>query len=218
MNHGCLRAWFSENEQGKASLETHAILCLAPSHPWIRGAFPELIWLELKAALDRLPFERQVRGDVADHHLEVGMIVRNKPAPHSTGPEADHVLSLLARAPIQALFQNCYGSKRPAPVLRRAQCNRMYTGDYNRAHRDSEDDSDYTMAVILYFSDPAHYQGGDIFFEDEQKSIRPACQSLVAFRGDVLHGLKPVVQSQSPRVSLILLFGEHGGPSRSSSR
>lgn len=186
---------------------------LDATHPALCAAFTDDHWDHLDTLLARLAWERQFHGDVAEHCIEVAMLVHNRTSPSVAPGAPAELVALFAREPCVALFQRLYGLTRPL-YLRRAQANRMREGDYNRFHRDTDDDPDYVLGVILYPSDPADYDGGEIRFEGSTEALKAPRRSLVAFRADLGHELLPMTTCRRPRCSIVLLFGEHDGPNR----
>lgn len=167
-------------------------------------------WARLERLLDALPRARQTRGDVADHHLEVGLVARSDPRPRVVGAAAARVADWLGAPPRRALFEALVGGP---PWLRRAQFNRMGEGDYNRRHRDTDDDPDYRVAAVFFLTDPADYVGGALCV-DGAEPLRAPARSLVVFGADVPHALTPVGACRRSRDTLVTLWGAHGGPNR----
>lgn len=195
------------------SVQETSWVLLEAAHPALGAALSDAHWNHLDALLARLTWERQLHGDAADHCIEVAMLVHNRTSPSVAPGAPAELVDLLAREPCAALFQRLYGLARPLH-LRRAQANRMREGDYNRFHRDTDDDPDYALGVILYVSDPADYDGGEIRFEGATEALKAPRRSLVAFRAGLGHELLPMGACRRPRCSVVLLFGEHDGPNR----
>lgn len=105
--------------------------------------------------------EQQSHGDVAEHRLEVGMVLENRPRPRVACAEGHAVIEVLERAEVRGLFRAVAGHERPLH-LRRVQANRMTAGSYNRAHRDRDDDPDYTMACAMYFTEKLQADHGQL--------------------------------------------------------
>ncbi|MFO7568013.1 MAG: 2OG-Fe(II) oxygenase [Enhygromyxa sp.] len=186
---------------------------LLSTHPVLLRALGSEDWDVLGAAVARLPMVHQTRGDIADHRLEVGMVVSNNPRPSLACSEGRELVKLLQRPRMRALYQELAGHQRPLH-LRRVQANRMREGNYNRAHCDRDDDPDYTMAVLFYFTDPCRFAGGELVFPDSGDRLRPGRHDVVFMRADVLHELTPVTRAVEPRLCLVVLMGEHDGPNR----
>lgn len=189
--------------------EGRRVRVFGPDHPELAPLRRAPAWGDLVRALGALPREEQRRGDIADHHLEVGMIVHPRPRPHAVGPAAERVLAALGASGLPRLADAAEG--RPL-ALRRAQLNRMADGAYNRPHRDDDDDPEYTTAAVLVLSAPDRYAGGALHFPDLDLSLRPPAGALILFPAALLHGVTPVC-GPGARTSLILLFGprERGG-------
>lgn len=167
-------------------------------------------WRRLERLLGALPCAHQARGDIADHHLEVGLIVRSDPRPRLMGEAARGVSDWLCAPGRLALFAELVGSR---PWLRRAQLNRMVEGDYNARHRDTDDDPAYRVAGVFCLTDPADYAGGALCL-DGAAPLRAPARSLVVFAADVPHALTPVGAGRRSRDTLVTLWGAHGGPNR----
>ena len=78
----------------------------------------------------------------------------------------------------------------------------------------TDDEHDYVLGALLYPCDPAEYDGGEVCFEGADAPLKPPRRSLIVFRADVGHALRPVVRCRAPRISVVLLFGEHPGDNR----
>jgi hypothetical protein len=179
----------------------------------LAAAWPDDAWGRLDAALPALRWERQARGDVADHHLDVAMLMINGDAPRvAPGAVAAELVALLTRVPFLALLRRVGGHDR-ALHLRRAQANRMREGDHNRFHHDTDDDAGYTLGALLYLTDPADYDGGEIRFEGGGP-LKPPRRSVIVFPASLGHELLPLGPCRRPRTSLVLLFGSDVGPRR----
>ena len=190
----------------------HGVM-LRSSHPELRRALPSARWQALEEVVASLPMERQLCGDIADHRLEVGMVLSNRPLPRLACPEGRAVLDVLEQPGVQALFRTIAGHDRPLH-LRRVQVNRMGRGTHNHAHRDRDDDPDYTIACAMYFTESECYRGGALVFPELGARVEPSRHDVVFFRADLLHALTPVTACTTPRLSLIVLMGEHDGPNR----
>lgn len=189
------------------SIERDAYVLLTGSHPAYGAAFPEAAWERLDGLLAALEYRRQTRGDVADHYLDVAMLVTCDPRP-TVVRGADELVEFFTRGPRFELFHRLRG--RPGALhLRRAQVNRMTTGDHNHFHRDTDDDPAYTLAVLVYPGDPDDWDGGELHLEGAGAAIRPPRRSVLAFRADVGHRLGPLGACRRPRLSIVLLFGDH---------
>lgn len=195
------------------SIRPGAWVELTSAHPALAAAFSRADWDHLDALVGRLSWQRQSRGDIAEHAIDVAMLVTNCPGPAAVAGEAAAIVDFFTGPARLDLFQRLYG--RPGPIrLRRAQINRMSGGDYNHFHRDTDDDPDYTLAVLVYPGDPADCDGGELCFEGAAAPLKPARRSLIAFPADLGHALRPVVRCCRPRLSIVLLFGEHAAPNR----
>lgn len=143
----------------------------------------------------------------------VAMLVTNRPAPAVVSGATEALVAFFTGRPRLELFSQLLG--RPARIhLRRAQINRMSEGARNDFHRDTDDDPDYVLGALLYPCDPAEYDGGEVCFEGADAPLKPPRRSLIVFRADVGHALRPVVRCRAPRISVVLLFGEHPGDNR----
>lgn len=186
---------------------------LRADDPRLADVFSASDWDRLDAAAPRLRWEHQERGDIAEHSLDVAMLVTNRPAPAVVSGEATALAAFFTGRPRIELFRRLLG--RPAELhLRRAQINRMSAGARNQFHRDTDDDPDYVLGALLYPCDPTEYDGGELCFEGADEPLKPPRRSLVVFRADLGHALNPVVRCRTPRLSIILLFGEHAGENR----
>lgn len=179
--------------------------------PTFVAAFPDADWDRLDQLLEPLAWRRQTRGDVADHRIDVAMLVTNQPRPAVVAGAAE-VVEFFTRSPRLDLFRRLHGGA--TPHLRRAQVNRMRAGDHNHFHRDTDDDPDYTLGVLVYPGDPDDHDGGELCFEGAAAPFKPPRRSMVAFPADLGHALRPVGDCRRPRVSIVLLFGEHDAPNR----
>lgn len=194
------------------SIREQPFVVLHGDHPDLSAAFSPADWDHLERLFARLPWQSQARGDVAEHSLEVAMLVTNRPRPAEVAGVAAELVAFLAGTPRMHLFRRLFG-RASALHLRRAQVNRMNVGSYNRFHRDTDDDPDYVIGALLYPSDPADYDGGELCFEDTAP-FKPPRRSLVAFRADLGHALTPISRARVPRLSIVLLFGEHAADNR----
>ena len=193
------------------------VLCLQPSDPQLSALFSHELWQRLDDLVAQLPFARQVQGDIADHHLEVAMIVTNRDRPRVQPGIAGELFSVLASPQLLDFFRACSKTlSRPVQdlVIRRMQVNRMQRGDHNHYHCDTDDDPDYVLGAILYFTDAAQYEGGEIEFDGIAEPIKPQRHQVLVFPADLGHRLSPLTACQKPRLSIVMLFGTHDGPNR----
>jgi hypothetical protein len=213
MTHHDARVVTPTPDQTPPTLREVDAVRLPAEHPVLLRALGSEDWDSLEAAVARLPMVHQTRGDIADHRLDVGMIVSNNPRPRLVCSEGREIVKLVQRPRMLALYQELAGHQRPLH-LRRVQANRMRGGNYNRRHRDRDDDPDYTMAAVFYFTDPRGFTGGELTFPDSGERLQPGRRDVVFMRADVLHELTPVTRAVVPRLCLVLLMGEHDGPNR----
>lgn len=196
-----------------STLRDEPYVVLRAEHSHLATSLRPEDWDHLDRQLERLPWEGQARGDIADHSLDVSMLVTNCPRPAPVDGAAAVLLEFLLGTGLLQLLHSVLG--RPTTLhLRRAQVNRMTTGSYNQFHRDTDDDPDYVLGALLYPSDPGDHDGGEIWFEGARLPFKPPRRSLVVFRADLGHGLRPLVRCRSPRLSVVLLFGEHSASNR----
>ena len=195
------------------TLRDRAWALLLADDPRLAGVLSASDWDRIDATMPHLRWEHQERGDIAEHSLDVAMLVTNRPAPAVVSGAAEALVAFFTGRPRLELFSRLLG--RPARLhLRRAQINRMSEGARNPFHRDTDDDPDYVLGALLYPCDPAEYEGGEICFEGADAPLKPPWRSLVVFRADVGHALRPVARCRRPRLSIVLLFGEHSGDNR----
>lgn len=197
--------------------QEHPILVLGSRDPRLAAALPAPTWDALQRLVDRLDFVRQQRGDIADHHLEVAMAVTNRERPERQPGAAGELADLLSSPPALRLFGELakeLGLPAQSLTVRRLQVNRMHGGDHNHSHRDTDDDPDYTLAIILYLTDVADYDGGELEFDGIPSPVKPQLGALVAFPADLGHKLRPLLDCRRPRVSIVVLLGQHDGPNR----
>lgn len=64
---------------------------------------------------------------------------------------------------------------------------------------------DVSWGIVCYLSDPESYSGGEIFYPDYDKEIKPALGSLAIHRGNVQHGVRVV--SGNPRYVIVAFTG-----------
>lgn len=169
-------------------------------------------WEAVEQGVEALPRARQDQGDIADHQIDVAMVVSNRPRPTVQGPQAQALLDVLL-TPLLGLLTRAWGGE-GALHLRRAQVNWMRAGDHNHFHRDTWDDPDYVLAAVLYLDDPEGFEGGALLLEGATEELRPPRRSMVVFPGELGHALTPVRACARPRRSVVLLFGAHDGPNR----
>lgn len=195
------------------TLRDRAWALLLADDPRLAGVLSASDWDRIDATMPHLRWEHQERGDIAEHSLDVAMLVTNRPAPAVVSGAAEALVAFFTGRPRLELFSRLLG--RPARLhLRRAQINRMSEGARNHFHRDTDDDPDYVLGALLYPCDPAEYDGGEVCFEGADAPLKPPRRSLIVFRADVGHALRPVVRCRAPRISVVLLFGEHPGDNR----
>ena len=195
------------------TLRDRAWALLLADDPRLAGVLSASDWDRIDATMPHLRWEHQERGDIAEHSLDVAMLVTNRPAPAVVSGAAEALVAFFTGRPRLELFSQLL--ERPARLhLRRAQINRMSEGARNDFHRDTDDDPDYVLGALLYPCDPAEYDGGEVCFEGADAPLKPPRRSLIVFRADVGHALRPVVRCRAPRISVVLLFGEHPGDNR----
>ena len=69
---------------------------------------------------------------------------------------------------------------------------RARMNDKMEIHIDNNEDKNIKYGVILYFND--NYDGGEVFYSDLNKSIKPEARSLILHRADIHHGVKEVTK------------------------
>ncbi len=191
------------------------VLRIHPSDPQLSELFSHELWHKLDELLAQLPFARQFHGDIADHHLEVAMIITNRGRPHPQPGIAADLIALLGNPTMIRFFRSCAQRLlRPVQdlVIRRMQVNRMQRGDHNHHHRDTDDDPDYVIGAILYLTSAHEYEGGEIEFDGIDEPIKPQRHEVVVFAADLGHKLRALTDCQRPRLSIVMLFGTHDGP------
>jgi hypothetical protein len=79
-------------------------------------------------------------------------------------------------------------------------------GDHTDFTRLPDDTFSPVQATILgYYSDPDEYEGGEIFFNDYDVSIKPEAGSIVIFGDKVLHGVEEVTSGRRTLSSVFLV-------------
>jgi hypothetical protein len=169
-------------------------------------------WKQVDRIFAQSPTVVQNHGDIADHHLSVAMWVSNNPAPKVLGENGRAMVEILGSPKMMELYKAILNDPRPL-FIRRLQGNYMESADYNHAHTDDEDDPSYSLAVIIYLTDPRAYKGGELIITKDNIVVRPERRSLVAIRGDTEHAVHPVEASPGRgRRSIVVLLGHHDGP------
>ena len=69
---------------------------------------------------------------------------------------------------------------------------RARMNDKMEIHIDNNEDKNIKYGVILYFND--NYDGGEVFYSDLNKSIKPEARSLILHRADIHHGVREVTK------------------------
>jgi len=143
-------------------------------------------------------------GDMGETHaLEVGRIKEDVPEPrHLSDASVEFEHELLSPA-----MQGFYARVLPrAPVtLQRLQLNVIRTGGFIGSHIDL--DSDPRRQVALVFHLPCQYTGGALYTHDAHRGrhcLTPPPDTVVLSRGDILHGVEPVLSGERRTLAAFL--------------